>query len=94
MYSVNRIIIKPFSEYQHQFALCESCFWCATIFDKSKEQEEKQQQYPINDASILQKCPLCKNKSISLMPLEKDEGYRVLIGGKRGLEMQFSKTKK
>jgi hypothetical protein len=25
------------------------------------------------------------------MPLEKDEGYRILIGDQRGLEMQFSK---
>jgi hypothetical protein len=28
------------------------------------------------------------------MPLEKDEGYKASIEGKRGLEMQFSKTKK
>jgi len=81
MYSINRIVMKPFSEYKHQFALCESCFWCATIFDKSSKQEEKQ-QYPINDPGILQKCPLCENKSVSLMPLGKDEGYRILIGAR------------
>jgi len=31
---------------------------------------------------------------VSLMPLEKDEGYRVPIGGKRRLEMQSQKPKK
>ena len=88
MYSINSAFIKRFSEYKHQFALCESCFWSATVFINSDE------QHPINDPRILQKCPLCKNTSVSLMPLEKDEGYRILIGDKRGLELQFSKTKK
>lgn len=91
MYSVNEIVIKPFSEYKHQFALCESCFWSATIFSKAQD-EEKQQHHIITDIRNLQKCPLCE-ESISLMPLEKDEGYRILIGDKRGLEMQFSKLK-
>ena len=90
MYSVNEIVIKPFSEYKHQFALCESCFWSATIF--SKAQDEEKQQHIITDIRILQKCPLCE-KSISLMPFEKDEVYRILSGDKRGLEMQFSKLK-
>ena len=26
---------KPLYEYEYQFAICESCFWCATIFHKS-----------------------------------------------------------
>ena len=34
MYSVN-INIRPLQECQHEFALCESCFWCATIFNNS-----------------------------------------------------------
>lgn len=86
IYSINNIVIKPFSEYKHQFALCESCFWSATVFNNNSIE-----QSPINEDSILQKCPLCEKTSVSLMPLEKDEGYRILIGDQSGLEMQFSK---
>jgi len=35
-------------------------------------------------------CPTCKNKSISLIPLAKDEIYTIAMEGKRGLEMEFS----
>jgi hypothetical protein len=40
-------------------------------------------------------CPTCKNKSISLTPLAKDEIYTIAMQGKskRGLEMEFSNRK-
>jgi len=62
MYSVNSTVIKPLSEYNHQFALCESCFWCATIFDKSSEQEEKR-QYPIMTLAFFINAPYAKTKA-------------------------------
>ena len=34
MYLVN-VITSPLYEYEYQFAICESCFWCATVFHKS-----------------------------------------------------------
>jgi hypothetical protein len=50
------------------FALCESCFWSATIF-KFATQE--------HTADI---CPVCFNgNSISLIPLTKDEAYELSI---------------
>jgi hypothetical protein len=88
MYSVN-VNVRPLQECQHQFALCESCFWCATIFNKSI----KEQEYVAEDNDdTFQICPMCKDKSVSLMHLAKDERYMVSIGEKRGLEMKFSKT--
>ena len=77
---------KPLYQHERQFAICESCFWCATIFQKidihgSNNHSLQQQQI----------CPLCKNKSISLTHLAKDEGYTIAIEGKRGLEIEFSK---
>jgi hypothetical protein len=45
------------------------------------------------DKSILQICPECKNNSMSLIPLEKEEAYQISIGAKRGLEIQFSLLK-
>jgi hypothetical protein len=88
MYSVN-VNVRPLKECQHDFALCESCFWCATIFNDSiKEQEYLEDN---NNNNTFQICPICKNKSVSLMHLAKDERYTLLVGDKRGLEMKFSK---
>jgi hypothetical protein len=89
MYSVN-INVRPLKECQHEFALCESCFWCATIFNNSI----KEQQYLAennNSNNTFQICPMCKDKSVSLMHLAKDERYTVSVGENRGLEMKFSK---
>jgi hypothetical protein len=86
MYSVN-VNVRPLKECQHDFALCESCFWCATIFDYSI----KEQEYIENNNNTFQICPICKNKSVSLMHLAKDERYTLSVGDKRGLEMKFSK---
>ena len=65
------------------FALCESCFWSATIF-KSDIQEHKTNTYPdcFND------------NSISLIPLTKDEVYELSVRSKGGLEMNFSRSMK
>jgi hypothetical protein len=97
MYLVNIITTtRPLYEYEHQFAICESCFWCATIFHKAGIKQE-QEEYVIessNNNNLQQHiCPTCKNKSISLTPLAKDEIYTIAMQGKRGLEMEFSKRK-
>ena len=39
MYSVN-VNVRPLQECQHEFALCESRFWCATIFHNSIKEHE------------------------------------------------------
>ena len=52
----------------HQFALCESCFWSATIF------KSKQKNVHINNS-----CPVCSNSNISLNPLAKDEAYELHV---------------
>ena len=45
------------------FALCESCFWSATIFKSGKKQQENKTN----------SCPVCFNyNSISLIPLTKE----------------------
>ena len=58
---------------KRHFALCESCFWSATIL-KSYIQEHK-----------INTCPVCFNdNSISLIPLAKDEVYELSIRSKGG----------
>ncbi len=57
------------------FALCESCFWSATVL-RMKDKIS---------------CPLCKEiRSLSLIPLETDECYRLNMNGSSGLELSFS----
>jgi hypothetical protein len=89
MYLANIITTRPLYEYERQFAICELCFWCATIFQKIDI-------HGSNNNSLQQRqiCPICKNKSISLIPLAKDEGYTIAMEGKRGLEMMFSKHRR
>jgi hypothetical protein len=93
MYLANIVTTRPLYEYECQFAICESCFWCATIFHKAIKVE--QEEYIIDGSSDnnlqQQICPTCKNKSISLIPLAKDEIYTIVMERKRGLEIEFSK---
>ena len=96
MYLLNVTTTRPLYEYGCQFAICESCFWCATIFHKATiKQEQKEYLVESNNNTLQQQmCPTCKNKSISLIPLAKDEIYTISTEGKRGLEMEFSKLRR
>jgi hypothetical protein len=104
MYLLNVTTTRPLYEYGCQFAICESCFWCATVFHKPTIKLEKEEEY-VNENSnnnnnnnnnniVQQICPTCKNKSISLIPLAKDEIYTIAMEGTRGLEMEFSKLRR
>jgi Zn finger protein HypA/HybF involved in hydrogenase expression len=84
MYLANIITTRPLYEYEYQFAICESCFWCAIVFQKQKHGEDITESS--NNNNLHQICPTCKNKSISLTPLAKDEIYRISVEGKRGLD--------
>jgi hypothetical protein len=90
MYLAN-LITKPLYEYEYQFAICESCFWCATVFHKSITKQEQEGHIIGGDSSNnnnfqQQICPVCKDKrSISLTPLSKDEMHRISTQGKGGL---------
>lgn len=86
MYPINNFLIQDLNlnnSNDRQFALCESCFWSATIF-KSKVK---------NSIISLNKCPICFNRNLSLIPLTRDEAYELSLIPKGGLEMKFSKSK-
>ena len=60
-----------YTSHRH-FALCELCFWSATIFTSDKKQEHKTNA-----------CPVCFNdNSVSLVPLAKDEVYQLPLDSK------------
>ena len=56
------------------FALCESCYWTATIFARVESYE----------------CPLCPDKNVELIPLNLDEKYEYQLIPNKGLAIKFS----
>jgi hypothetical protein len=84
LFSVNTVK-GQLNEYNRQFAICEYCHWCATFFVNSASEDT------INDNFKI--CPLCKENSVSLIPLQKNEAYRISLEDKRGLDIQFLKLK-
>jgi hypothetical protein len=73
------LILKERYDYQNRiFALCESCYWTATIFMKIEGYQ----------------CPICLSKDVALMPLNLDEKYEFDFERKRGLQIRFSTVKR
>jgi hypothetical protein len=56
------VLTQEKDDYDNQccFAICESCYWTATIF------ASYMQQYPAG-------CPVCKKDQLALIPLCKNE---------------------
>jgi hypothetical protein len=76
---MSEVILERKYDYNIRlFALCESCYWTATIFTKIENYE----------------CPLCQSKDIALIPLNRDEKYDYKYEIKRGLHINFSINKK
>ena len=67
--------LLPNNSSGFHFALCESCFWSATILTMKERIA----------------CPACPDSSVSLIPLGADEQYRIRLGTSAGLELSFSK---
>jgi Zn finger protein HypA/HybF involved in hydrogenase expression len=67
--------LSPDNFTVRHFALCESCFWSATILRME------------HDVA----CPACTDSNVSLIPLAIDDQYRIKLGSTAGLELSFSK---
>lgn len=80
-YPVNPALQGTYNATARQFALCESCFWSATII-KPKD----------NSIHGSGSCPVCSIGYVSLIPLTIDEVYELKIRPKGGMEMSFSKA--
>jgi hypothetical protein len=61
------------SNNYHYFALCNSCFWCAS--------------YLRYMGSL--RCPGCKTNIIEFMPIRLDETFLFQYDRKRGVSLQF-----
>ncbi len=76
--SVMENLLSGNNSSPYHFALCESCFWSATILKIKQD--------------IV--CPACPDGIVSLIPLARNESYRLNISPKTGFEVSFSTHKK
>jgi len=72
-------IEKPKTENtQRYFAICDFCYWSATIL-------------PSHRSGDIEDCPLCSER-LSLIPLNVDETYSIDFNS-HGIEMAFAKSR-
>ena len=72
MYTV--ILAKEYDYKNRLFALCEKCYWTATILSEVETCG----------------CPVCNSDEIALIPLGYDETYEYSLDPEQGLEIKFS----
>jgi hypothetical protein len=72
MYSV--ILENKYDYDNRTFALCQSCYWTATIFTRIESHE----------------CPVCRGENVELIPLNLNEKYEYQLEPNKGLEIKFS----
>jgi len=72
---MTELILERKYDYGNRlFALCESCYWTATIFTKIESYE----------------CPACRASNVALIPLSLDEKYEFQFKPEQGLDIRFS----
>ena len=64
---------------ERNFVICRSCFWCASLLSNT--------QRPVET------CPLCMNSTLESMPICFDETYRLDYDSRRGITLEFGRTK-
>ena len=66
---------KPFYRYHRQFALCETCFWSATILYGAIKEKQNNEITTITRAdNPIEECPMCNKDSVVLIPLQRERG--------------------
>jgi hypothetical protein len=72
---VNTVILEKKYDYKKRlFALCESCYWTATVIMKMESFQ----------------CPLCQSMDVALIPLSSEEKYEYSLEPGQGLQISFS----
>jgi len=58
--------------------ICNNCLWAASLLKDS--------------ASVnFMLCPMCERKNLEIIPVEDYESYKMNVGKKRGIEIEFAK---
>ena len=65
------------------FILCDSCYWCATYFDKTRT--------PVDNT-----CPQCgaNNNELTSFPIMSNEAFTFDYNDKHGVELEFKARRK
>jgi hypothetical protein len=65
------------------FILCDSCYWCATYFDKTRT--------PVDNT-----CPQCgaNNNELTSFPIMSNESFTFDYNDKHGVELEFKARRK
>ena len=65
------------------FVLCDSCYWCATYFDKTRT--------PVDNT-----CPQCgaNNNELTSFPIMSNEAFTFDYNDKHGVELEFKARRK
>ena len=71
------------SSPQPIFILCDSCYWCATYFDKTR--------LPMGNI-----CPQCNanNNELTSFPIMSNESFTFDYNDKHGVELEFKPRRK
>ncbi len=72
MYTV--VLEREYNPGNRIFALCEKCYWTATILKKVESF----------------RCPVCLGEEVALIPLCKDEKYEYSLESRQGMQIKFS----
>ena len=62
------------------FLICNACSWCASIYSSAYSNT--------NNISIA-RCPLCYDSGLELIPISKDESFRISYTPKAGIVLEF-----
>ena len=81
--SPNTMDTKTKSSSAPIFVLCDTCYWCATYFDKTR--------IPADNI-----CPHCgaNNNELTSFPIASNESFTVNYNKKRGIEFEFKPRSK
>lgn len=62
------------------FVICNTCFWCASIYSST---------YLYTNNISIARCPLCFESGLELIPISKDESFRINYTPKAGVVLEF-----
>jgi hypothetical protein len=76
----NNEFIQPINKIH--FAVCNSCFWCASYFIIDS----------IESSSQVLRCHLCNSHNTELIPISSNESFRIEYNVTRGMVIEFYRS--
>jgi hypothetical protein len=71
---------------QVYFAICNSCYWCASYFDI-----DDLESLSASSSHVLD-CHICNSHNTELIPISTDETFKIEYSMTRGMELEFYRS--